>query len=323
MADALALLLGLNPRGRALAVFLTVAGLVTLNWFSSATMMLIGRQPFAEPIQLIIGLLGLPAVFLLFMWASRRTWLNMRRGKVDAVTATERPASSAGLIVFLPVFNTFAPKLPAALKTELWKARDLIEALSDPQPDWPRILDYVQASNMQTPLEAVSFHLAAGKLHDVWVLATTDLTDAKGEVIRAGSVGLAEAFERVLREGMGWGVAVHDWRQHPSLIVPPYNAQATFAVVDRIFREEAPRVSLRADEIVGDITSGTVTMTDGMMLACALFGRRLQYTAAENDPTDGRPLEQPKPYAITVDETALRRLVLRHMAEAEGDTVMG
>jgi len=59
------------------------------------------------------------------------------------------------------------------------------------------------------------------------------------------------------------------------------------------------------------------------MLACALFGRRLQYTAAENDPTDGRPLEQPKPYAITVDETALRRLVLRHMAEAEGDTVMG
>ena len=69
---------------------------------------------------------------------------------------------------------------------------------------------------------------------------------------------------------------------------------------------------------MGDITSGTVTMTAGMMLACALFGRRLQYTAADNDPTDGQPLEQPKPYAITVDETALRRLVLQHMAEADG-----
>ena len=225
MTDALALLLGLNPNGRALAVFLTVAGLVTLNWFSSATMMLVGRRPFAEAAQLWLGLLGLPFVFVIFLWASRRTWQNLRRPLAGAVKATERPLPSAGLIVFLPVFNTFAPKLPAALKTELWKARDLNEALSDQAPDWPHILDHVQASNMQVPLEAVSYHLAAGKLRDVWVLATTDMINDKGEVVRAGSAGLVEAFERVLREGMGWRVAVHDWRQHADLVTPPYNAQ--------------------------------------------------------------------------------------------------
>ena len=316
LTDGLALLLGLSPNQRLLAVVLAAAGVVTLNWFSNATLVLL-EGPARWNSQFWVALLGLPAVLLAFLVLAWQAWRRTQPTVAQPVMAAARPVPGQGLIVFLSTFNTFEPKLPPERWGERWKGDELLAALAADRPDWPRILDHVMASNMQTPLEAIRYHLEAGTLHHVWVLATSDIPGEGGKVARAGSHRLAGAFERILREGMGWHVSVHDHRTQAELIVPPYDVQKVFTVVDRIYREEAPREGVRPDDVIADVTGGTVTMTAGMLLACALFSRKVQFTAAENDPTQGKPLERPTPYAIQVDEAVLRRLMLRHLAAVE------
>jgi hypothetical protein len=149
---------------------------------------------------------------------------------------------------------------------------------------------------MQVPLEAIRHHLEDGALRHIWVLATSDIKDETGKIIRPGSHGLVAACERILRAGLGWrGVTVHHCGDEPELIVPPYNVRQAFAVVDRVYRQEAPRAGLADMDVIADITGGTVTMTAGMLLACALLRRPLQYTAADNDPLK---LDSKKPWLL-------------------------
>lgn len=50
----------------------------------------------------------------------------------------------------------------------------------------------------------------------------------------------------------------------------------TFEVVEEIFSFELPKYNLRESDVICDITSGTKTMSTGMVLAC-MGGRRLVY----------------------------------------------
>ena len=315
--DGLALLLGLGPEERTIAVVLAAAGVVTLNWFSNATLTLL-EGPARWNLQFWIALLGLPAVLIIFFLMTRRAWHRLGVQTAPAVTAGARHAPSEGIIVFLSTFTTFANKLPAERRGENWRSEDLLSALTTDSPDWLRILDHVQASNMQTPLEAIRHHLEAGTLRHVWLLATRDMVDDTGKIVRGGSHALAPAFERIVREGLRWrGVQLHHCGEHPGLLVAPYDVQSLFEAVDRVYREEASKAGLRPTAVTADITGGTVTMTAGMLLASVLFSRPVQFTAAESDPTAGKPLDRPTPFAIRVDEGALRRLIFRHLAAGE------
>jgi len=313
LTDGLALLLGLNPNQRGLAVLLLVAGLVTLDWFSATTLDLLTGTANWHTLSFWAGMLSLPLVFLAFLITSRQVWLKAGGPRPRPVTTRPHPVPSQGLILFLSTFTTFNPKLPSERAGEIWKGADLLAALAASQPDWPRILDHVQASNIQVPLEAVRYHVERGALRHVWVLTTPDTLDATGKVERFGSRRYAAAFEQILREALDLGrVQVH--HTEPELTVLPYDLQQVFGTVDRIYRQEVPRAGLAPAAVIADITGGTVTMTAGMLLACALLGRRVQFTAAQRDPSEGQVLERPTPYAIQVDDAALRRLVLRHIA---------
>ncbi len=317
LADTLALLLGLNPRRRALAVFLAAGGLVAMNLFASALFALLGPRADRSALQIWVGLLSLPLVFVLFIVAMRQTLRRLYAKELKVIEATAQPAGRVGLVVFLSTFSTFTNKLPEHLQLERWQGDDLVTALAQEPPEWGRIRRHVIASNMQTPLEAVRYHYDEGTLRHVWVVCTTDTQDAEDNV-RAGSQGLAEAFAQVVRHEFPENCPkIHDHHNNGRLLTPAYNVEETFAVVDYIYREEAPRYSLRPQDIISDITSGPVTMTAGMTLACALYERPLQYTAAQQEPVHGKAVDVPKPYAINVDDEALRRLVLRHMADVE------
>lgn len=210
----------------------------------------------------------------------------------------------------LSTFTTFANKLPPGRQNEKWSGADLLAALDRPAPDWRQILDHVQASNMQVPLEAVAHHAQDGRLRHVWLLTTDDTKDGQGNV-RVGSRHLGAAFKRVVREGLKLKVEVHC--DDPTLIVLPYNVQSTYDAVNHIFEEEAGRANLSEADIIGDITAGTATMSAGVLLACALLQRPLQYTAALVEPIHGRPLDKPHCYAIQIDETTLRRLMVKRL----------
>lgn len=314
LADILATLIGLNPNQRLAAILLMVAGIVTLNWFSDGALSILdGSADYASP-RFWIQLLALPLVLFLFVlvtWGFYRQ-RNAREG--ESVNAQNPPEPHQGIIIFLSTFRTFASKLPASCLGENWRQEDLLLALANEHPDWPHILDHVQASNMQVPLEAIQFHYANGMLRKVWVLATKDMHRENG-AIQPGSKHLVETFERILKEGMGMDVDVIF--DDSFMAIPAYDMQASFDAVRHIYGI-APRHGLPPEAIIADITGGTVTMTAGMVLYGALLQRDLQYTAATNEPMEGKPLDRPQPYGIRIDHEIIQHSVLRQMLVQKG-----
>lgn len=314
ISDGLAIMFGFNPRQRALAVFLAVAGLVTLNWFSAATLSILAGNADWRSVELWIALLGLPAVFLVFVFASVRAWRVHGPNTANPLTMDQRPAPREGLVLFLSTYTTFLDKLPVEQKGQNWKGDDLLAALKSPACDWLCVLDHVQASNMQIPMEAIQFHANSGKLRHVWIITTRDTPDADPEKpVRPGSRHLAQAFEDIATQVVGSKVKFH--HSDDELIVDARDLQNSFEAVNRVYRQEAPRYDLKEEDLIADFTSGTVNMSAGMLLACVLYGRSMQFTTTERDPHDDKPLAQPVPYAVTIDEAAIRRQILRYMAQ--------
>lgn len=312
ISDGLAFMFGFNPRQRALAVILAVAGLVTLNWFSAASLSLLSGDADLASLQWWIAFLSLPAVFVVFIFASARAWRTQGPNSTKPLTMDRRPELSEGLILFLSTFTTFPDKLPMERQGQAWKGDDLTRALRTPECDWLCVLDHVQASNMQVPLEAVQYH--AAKLNHVWVITTEDTPNTDPtKPARPGSNHLAGAFEKIALQVLERPVKFH--HSDPELVVNARDIQQSFEAINDVFVQAAPRFSLKERDLIADFTSGTVNMSAGMLLACVLYGRRLQFTATDRDPHEDKPLAQPTPYAVTIDEAAIRRQILRYMAD--------
>lgn len=312
ISNGLAIMFGLNPRQRALAVLLAVAGLVTLNWFSSASLSLLAGRADLSSIEWWIALLSLPGVFVIFVVASARAWQTQGPGSTKPLTLEQRPEPSKGLVLFLSTYTTFPDKLPNELREQRWTSDDLINAINSPDCNWLSVLDHVQASNMQVPLEAVQYHGAT--LKHVWLITTEDTPDADpARKARPGSKHLAKPFERIAQQVVGKSVKFH--YSDPSLVVNARDLQESFDAVNEVLFQAAPRFEIRERELIADFTSGTVNMSAGMLLACVLYGRRLQFTATDRDPHDDKPLARPTPYAVKIDEDAIRRQILRFMAD--------
>lgn len=317
LADILATLIGLNANQRIVAVLLTVAGIITLDWFSNGTLAIIVGEANAHQFGFWLQILALPAVLVLFFFVTRAFYLSTRKQDIRPIKTNVPPSPHRGIIVFLSTFRTFPNKLPPARKNELWKDIDIIKALEAEDVDWPRIMDHIQASNLQTPLEAARYHYENGALRTIWVLATSDTKNEQGEVVRPGSKHLVPGFQRLIKEGFQWHVDIVF--EEDSMSIPAYNVQAVFEAVQRVY-ETAPRHGIHPGSIIADITGGTVTMSAGMTLYCALTQRALQYTATQVEPTQGKPLDTPAPYGILINYQPIQRNVLRQLL-SEGASV--
>ena len=314
LADILAMIIGLNPNQRIAAVLLAAAGIISLDWFGNATSTMLNSQADFHSPGLWVQLLALPLVLIFFYMVTKTFYYSTKSQERSSILANRPPQPHYGVVVFLSRFRTFKSKLPAAYGDKTWTEQDLKEALAGADVDWPRVLDYIQASNMQTALEAARFHYDSGTLKTIWVLTTSDMKDEQGNVTRRGTSRLAPLFEKVLKEGLKWNVDVI-YDEDP-LIVPAYDVQDVFEAVRHVY-ETAPRHGIHPRGVISDITGGTVTMSAGMTLYCALTQRSLQYTATQEEPIEGKPLDTPIPYGIRINYEPIQRSVLRQMITEE------
>ena len=313
LADILAMIIGLNPNQRIAAVLLAVAGIISLDWFGNITSTIIDGQADLHSPGLWVQLLALPLVLIFFYMVTKNFYYSTKNKEQNSILANSPPQPHYGVVVFLSRFRTFPTKLPTAYRDEVWTEKDLRNALESADVDWPRVLDHIQASNMQTALEAAQFHYNSGTLKTIWVLTTSDMKDEQGN-IRYGTSYLAPVFEKILKEGLKWNVDVI-YDEEP-LIVPAYDVQDVFEAVRHVY-ETAPRHGIHPRGVISDITGGTVTMSAGMTLYCALTQRAMQYTATTLEPIEGKPLDAPKPYGIIINYDPIQRSVLRQMVTEE------
>ena len=130
-----------------------------------------------------------------------------------------------------------------------------------------------QGTGISSAERAIRHHHAGGSLEHCWLVTG-------GPESERSAAGLVEKL-------VGEGISMA--RLHPvSLKVPDAdNPEAVYRAIDRIYRDAAAK-GLRDDDVIGDYTGGTKSMTAGMILACASPRRHLQFMKPHRYTPDGR-----------------------------------
>lgn len=112
---------------------------------------------------------------------------------------------------------------------------------------------------------AIRYHLSAGALEHCRLVT--------------GGPGSETSAASLIQKLVGEGVPMA--RFHPLPLDPADadNPEAVYRRINQIY-EEAEEAGLREDEIIGDYTGGTKSMTAGMILACTAPRRHLQFMDA-------------------------------------------
>ena len=318
---SLAILLGLDPKERVRTILLFAFGAITIGWFGDSLLTLLTWGDWDWTFGL--GLFSFPIVLLLTYRAIAHRWQQAVQRPAESLRATEQPDPAQGLILFLSTFRMIGAKVKQSDSVVEWNGADLVKAVDVEQPDWEQILNQVNASNMQLPLEAIFHHRKKGTLRYLWVITTKDMprdensdvnSDADLAISLQGSYRIAQAFKKIVHHHVSREIRI--FTDPEQLTISPYNAEDTYKAVEQIYQEVSQWNSgITPDDLIADISGGTITMTSGMILASVLQGRRVQYTATANDPEFGHLLERPKPYALTFDPTALRHNLLHQLVE--------
>jgi len=75
---------------------------------------------------------------------------------------------------------------------------------------------------------------------------------------------------------------------HPVYVTQPEAGEAYHAV-RKILEEEVPKMGLKTEDVIADITGGLKPLTAGMILAALTFGCDLEYVETERTP-EGEPI---------------------------------
>jgi hypothetical protein len=157
------------------------------------------------------------------------------------------------------------------------------------QPEPKRGL-IILVSNPDSAMHAVRFHLDGKRLERVWLIPSDDREASK---FGASSAAIAKEIERrcdSLAERSGRRLQVNSDSR-----VSPADAQDTFDQVNRVFRLSG----FEPHEIVADFTGGTKPMSIGMIMACLLRERDLEYV-----PFNLQTKEMHGPYLIDYQHSA-------------------
>lgn len=295
---AIVVLANLDPRLRLRAALLVLLFSLALNLFSNALYdLLVGWWWWLA--------LGVPILLILVSLAVLA--LNERMQPATAPRTGAKPATFPGLILMLGIYRS-------EIKDEIppvWTFKELQHALSQPDVDWTMVRRRIETSNLQPALEAIRYHSHDRTLQQLWLLSTKDLVDAVNadgteKVKQPGSCHLAPLFARSLREAFAYDFSIY--YDNPKLSVSPYDVTEIYHAVESIFEEEAPVAGLSSDQVIADLTGGRVTLTTGMVLACAPRGWAMQYTSTDHDPATGGPAKHLIPLRIDVNvQDILRR----------------
>lgn len=255
----------------------------------------------------------LPIIILVLL--TIRSVREIRRPHRVAVHTGNRPAPHAGLIWMLSPFNSRGDQQAKGFAEKEWRLKELQEALDQPTINWPLIIERFTHSNMRPVLEAIRYHSQDDVLQHIWLVTTSDLSTQDESVVQKGSCHLAPLLATILKEGFGIRAKVHS--TDPELEVPPYDADAAYRAVEHIYTTAVPRVGLRPDQVIADLTGGRVPMTGGMILACATRDWAMQYTTTDRDPAKKGPGDVPLPLIIQVNAWEVRRRAIEAFLEGE------
>jgi hypothetical protein len=134
---------------------------------------------------------------------------------------------------------------------------------------------------------AIRYHLATESLEHCWLVT--------------GGTGSEQSAAGLIQKLVSEGVPMK--RFHPTALAASEadNPHAVYRGINRIY-EEAKQVGLEEEEIIGDYTGGTKSMTAGMVLACVSPRRHLQFMKPQRYTADGRaePGVSSDPVAIDI-----------------------
>lgn len=134
---------------------------------------------------------------------------------------------------------------------------------------------------------AIRYHRCDGVLEHCWLV-----TGGPGSEQSA-----ARLVEKLVGEGMSMG------RLHTVALSPKDadNPEAVYRRINAVY-VEAGDLGFNEDEIIGDYTGGTKSMTAGMILACSAPQRHLQFMKPRRYTADGRaePGTESDPVAIDI-----------------------
>ena len=244
--------------GLTLGLLLNVAS----NWLSGAGTTLI-------PI-IAVAFVGTLLVSIYLWWRNpSRVGLNIRPVRTLRMEAEKHQSARRGLIAFVSLYRP-GHESQASKKTEDWVA-------AAAQQDY-RALD-LSHSNLATTIEAITSHV--NRLEHCWLVGTT-ATDPR----TPGSSIYIPALIEYLRHERGLKCEFH---HGPECNLPLDDDALVFTKTLDLIRnifvqvEEDKETGLQAKEMIADFTSGTRSMTLGMILACLDGDRDIQMIGTHYD----------------------------------------
>lgn len=134
---------------------------------------------------------------------------------------------------------------------------------------------------------AIRYHLRSEQLEHCWLMTGGAASEASG----------GRLIEKLVNEGIPMA-RFRNVRLDP---LDVNNPEAVYRRINAIY-EQGEEVGLREDEIIGDYTGGTKSMTAGMILACASPRRHLQFMKPRRSTDDGRAEEgtESEPVAVHI-----------------------
>jgi hypothetical protein len=152
------------------------------------------------------------------------------------------------------------------------------------KPEPRRGLIVLVSGAKATAPAAIEYHLRAGTLQVVWLIASVQ------------TLPVAESLARDYRDhitAVRWG---EDYRVDPDRVEDTYNA------VTRILEQEVGTYQMDPQHVIADLTGGMKPMTAGMTLACLAHNRDMQYMMAIRD-EKGEPRRDIPTEPVKIDTT--------------------
>jgi hypothetical protein len=197
---------------------------------------------------------------------------------VNVATSVLIEVSGSTITLIVMAFVTLAALIYAnvyAYRVHDWtlKGRQIIGGHKSPAPCPGLILMVTRAPTMR---KAIEYHAVA--LKHLWLIVTPDMENAANE--------LRELARR------------NEIHPHNEELAEPFDADACYHVVRRIYEEQVAALKLPRSAVIADITGGTKPMTAGMVLACTNLGARLEHVPAYF--ADGKALTPLDPIEIVL-----------------------
>jgi hypothetical protein len=120
---------------------------------------------------------------------------------------------------------------------------------------------------------AIRHHREGGRLEHCWIVSAGQESTAQARALIAALVQTEMLPDRLHLKALSAEDAD--------------NPEAVYQCIEAIYRE-ARVIGLAEDEVIGDYTGGTKSMTAGMVLACASPKRRLQFMKPRKYTGEGR-----------------------------------